>query len=68
MVSGFKDLVVAVGCGVGHRRGSDPKVLGLWCRLVAVVELQIQPLAWELPCALGVALKKNKQKTMRSVV
>ena len=38
----------------------DPALLWLWCRQAAVA--LIQPLAWELPCAMGVALKKtNKQ-------
>ena len=26
---------VAVSCGVGHRHGSDPWLLWLWCRLAA---------------------------------
>ena len=26
----------AVSCGVDHRRGSDPALLWLWCRLAAV--------------------------------
>ena len=26
---------IAVGCGVGHRRGSDPKLLWLWYRSAA---------------------------------
>ena len=40
---------VTLSCGVGRRRGSDPKVLWLWYRLATVAP--IQPLAWELPCA-----------------
>jgi len=49
---------VAVSCGVGHRLSSDPMVL--WRRPAAT--MLIQPLAWELPCAVGLALKsKNKQ-------
>ena len=35
-------------------------MLWLWCRLAAVA--QIQPLAWELPCAMGVALKSKEKK------
>ena len=46
--------------GVGHRRGSDPLLLWLWQRLAAVAP--IGPLAWEPPCAAGVALKKQKKK------
>ena len=44
---------VAVSCGVGRRRGSDPELLQLWCKLAAVAP--IQPLAWELPYAAGAA-------------
>ena len=51
---------VAISCGVGHRHGSHPKLLWLWCRL-AVIAL-IRPLAWELPYALSAALKKTKKK------
>ena len=49
---------VAVGCGVGCRRGSDPALLWLWRRPVAAAP--IQPLAWEPPYAVGAALKSNK--------
>ena len=45
-------------CGVGHRRGSDLALLWLWHRLAAVA--LTGPLAWELPYALGVALKSKK--------
>ena len=50
-----KGLGVAVSCGIGHRLGSDPVLLGLWHRSAAAAP--IRPLAWELPYALGVALK-----------
>ena len=33
---------------------------GIWRRLAAVAP--IQPLAWELPYVMGVALKKKKEK------
>ena len=49
-----------MGCGVGRRRGSDLALLWLWCRPVAMA--QIRPLAWELPHAVGVALKRQKTK------
>ena len=49
---------VAMSCGIGRRRGSDPALLWLWCRLAAVS--LIRPLAWELPSAMGVALKSKK--------
>ena len=38
--------------------GLDPALLWLWRRLAAVA--LIQPLAWELPYALGAALKRKK--------
>ena len=44
--------------GVGHRRGSDPKLLWLWRRSAATAP--IQHLAWELSCATGAALKNKK--------
>ena len=50
---------VAVSCGVGHRRCSDPELLWLCLRLVATAP--IRPLAWEPPCATGVALEKAKK-------
>ena len=45
---------------VGHRRGSHPALLWPWCRPVAVAP--IRPLAWELPHAASLALKRQKQK------
>ena len=44
---------------VGRRSGSDLALLWLWHRLVATAP--ILPLAWEPPCASGVALKKRKK-------
>ena len=52
-----------MSCGVGHRPGSDPTLLWLWCRLAFAA--LIRPLAWELPYAAGVALKKKKKKKKR---
>ena len=49
-----------MSCGVGHRLGSDPALLWLWCRLVATA--LNQPLAWEPPYAVGVALQKAKKR------
>ena len=43
--------------GVGRRCALDPALLWLWCRPEDVV--LIQPLAWELPYAVGAALKSN---------
>ena len=51
---------VAVSCGIGRRYGSDPVLLWLWCRLASIA--LIQPLAWELPYAIGVTLKSKKRK------
>ena len=50
-----KDLV---SCGVVHRSSSDPSLLWLWCRPVAIAP--IRPLACEPPCASGTALEKTK--------
>ena len=49
---------VAVSCGVGHRRGWDPLLLWLWCRLAATAP--IGPLTWEPPHAV-----KKKKKNLR---
>ena len=52
-----------MSCGVGCRRGSDPVLLSLWCRLAATAP--IRPLAWEPPYAVGAAqemAKKDKKK------
>ena len=42
------------------RHGLDLALLWLWHRLAAIA--QIRPLAWELPYALGAALKRQKKK------
>ena len=49
-----------MSCGVGHRHGLDLVLLWLWCRPAAAAP--IGPLAWEPPCATGVALKRKKKK------
>ena len=56
--SGGLRIHVAVSCGVGCRCGSDPMLLWLWCRQAAAA--LIWPLAWELPYAMGVALKRKR--------
>ena len=56
---------VAMSCGVGRRRGSDPALLWLWHRLAATAP--IGPLAWEPPYAAGAAqemAKRQKKKTI----
>ena len=50
---------VAVSCGVGCRRGSDPALLWLWRRPMATAP--IQPLAWEPPYATGAAQEMAKR-------
>ena len=50
-----------MSCGVGHRHGLDAVLLR--CRLAAAA--LIQPLAWELPYAAGVVLKRKKKKNGR---
>ena len=49
-----------MSCGVGHICSLDPELLWLWCRLAAVA--LIQRLAWELPYAMGAALKQQQQQ------
>ena len=49
-----------MSCGVGRRRGSDPMLLWLWCRLAATAP--IRPLAWEPLYAAGVAQEMAKRQ------
>ena len=53
------DLALPVSCGVGCRRGLDPVLLWLGCRLVATAP--IRPLAWEPPYAAGTAQEMAKR-------
>ena len=51
---------------VGRRHSSDPMLLWLWHGPAAVAP--VRPLAWELPYAVGAALKskkKNKNKNKK---
>ena len=57
-----KDLALPPGCSVGHTCSSDPALPWLWCRPGA--SPPIRPLACELPCAAGAALKKKKKDKM----
>ena len=51
-----------MSCGVCHKLDSDRMLLWLWCRPVPAAP--IRPLAWELPYAIDVPLKRqNPQKT-----
>ena len=49
---------VAMSCCVDHRHSLDLAFLWLWHRPTAAA--LIQALAWELPYAMGTALKKIK--------
>ena len=53
---------IALGCGVGWRRGSDPVLLWPWCRPVATAPIGL--LAWEPLYATGVALKRLKKNVV----
>ena len=57
-----KDPAVAVGCGVGHRSGSDLNVAVavVYCRLTATA--LIRPLAGEPPYTISAALKDKINK------
>ena len=55
-----------MSCGIGHRHGSGLALLWLWLRPAATAP--IRPLAWEPPCAAGVALEKTKKKKKRILV
>ena len=54
-----------MSCSVGHRHGSDPELLHLWCRLAATA--LIRPLAWEPPYAAGAALEKAKRQKKKGI-
>ena len=47
-----------------HRHSSDLILLWLWCRPTAAAP--IQPLAWELPYAIGAALKRKKNLKIKN--
>ena len=49
-----------MSCGVGHRWGLDPSLLRLWHRLAG--EGLNWPVAWELPYAAVVALRRKKSQ------
>ena len=59
----IKGSSIAKSCGMGRGCGWDLVLLWLGCRPVAMAP--IQPLAWEPPYALGVALKKKKKTKNR---
>ena len=47
-------------------RLEDPELLWLWCRPAAAAPIQL--LAWELPYAMGGALKRQQTKTILSSI
>ena len=49
-----------MSCDAGLKSGLDTVLLWLWCRLAAAAPTQ--PLAWKLPHAIGVDLKRRKKK------
>ena len=49
-----------MSCGVGRRHGTDLALLWQWCRLAATA--LTQPLSWEFPNAVGMALKRKKRR------
>ena len=49
--------------GVGCRHGSDPTLLWLWRRPVAIAPSG--PLAWEHPYAVGAALENAKSQKIK---
>ena len=51
---------MVMSCGLVCRCSLDPVLPWLWRRLVATA--LIQPLDWEPPYAMGVALKKTKRQ------
>ena len=54
-----------MSCDAGHRHGSDPQLLWLWCRPAVLIGTQ----AWESPYTMGVALrdKKTEKKNLTAV-
>ena len=52
-----------MSCGIGCRRDSGLALLGLWYRLAATAP--IRPLVWDPAYAMGVALKRQKNKKQK---
>ena len=55
---------LALSCGVSCGSGSDLVWLRLWARPAAIAP--IRPLAWELPYAMGTALKYKKLQQQKT--
>ena len=54
-----------MSCGLCWRCGLAPVLLWLWHKLAAAPP--IEPLAWELPYAVGAALKNKKKKNEKNI-
>ena len=63
LLSGLR-ICIAVGCGLGRKCSSDPSLLWPWPRLATAASLR--PLAWELPYAMGAALKKREKQNKQT--
>ena len=55
-----------MSCGVGHKCGLD--LVLLWLRRRPAATAPMQPLAWEPPYALGMALKRLKKKEKKDML
>ena len=55
-----------MSCSVGRRRGSDPTLLWLWCRPVAIALIRL--LAWEPPYAAGAAQEMAKRQKIIIII
>ena len=55
---------IAMSCGVGHGRSSDPELL--WHRPAATAP--IQPLGWEPLYAVSMALKRHETKKKKKII
>ena len=55
-----------MSCDLGRTGGLNQALLWLQCRPVATAP--IQPLAWELPYAVGAGLKRKKKKGKKMVM
>ena len=55
-----------MSCGVGRIQGADPALLWLRCRPGAAAPIQLP--VWELPYAIGVALKRPKKKKRNRIL
>ena len=58
LIQWVKRSSITMSCGVGRRHGLALALLWLWCRSTPAAP--IQPLAWALPYAAGVALQSKK--------